>query len=297
MPMILYNLVMLSIFNKIKSCKNLTDNEKVLASFILKKPELLISMNAKQLADLCYVSQATVYRLCDKLDLDGFADLKINISRSLKDYKTKKDDDFDYHFPVKENSTTYDIVYKIKEDYDKTIETTSDLLSIETLKKVAKELDKAEYIDVYTSAGNIYFAQSFQFQMQEIGRSINVPVDSYAQQLQASLSNEKHFAIVISFLGQTQSSREVMQILNHNKTKTLLICSPDFVFKKEKPDYVLNIAPNETNYIRISNYATRISILYILDVLYTCYFELDYKRNLEKRVVSHDILAKARNNS
>ena len=41
---------------------------------------------------------------------------------------------------------------------------------------------------------------------------------------------------------------------------------------------------HEDHYHKISSYSTRLSLLYILDVLYTCYFELDYEENLSKKL-------------
>ena len=43
-------------------------------------------MSSKDLGKACFVSTATVYRLCDKLNLAGFSDLKIKITSSLNDY-------------------------------------------------------------------------------------------------------------------------------------------------------------------------------------------------------------------
>jgi len=36
-------------------------------------------MSSKDLGKACFVSTATVYRLCDKLNLAGFSDLKIKL--------------------------------------------------------------------------------------------------------------------------------------------------------------------------------------------------------------------------
>lgn len=52
-------------------------------------------------------------------------------------------------------------------------------------------MKKAEKIDIYTSAGHLYFAENFKFQMHEIGIEINVPKEEYEQCLTASYSNEK----------------------------------------------------------------------------------------------------------
>ena len=63
-------------------------------------------------------------------------------------------------------------------------------------------MQKAKIIVVYTSAGNVNFALNFQFQMQEIGRIVNVPIDEYQQRLIASSSNSDHLVIFISFDGR-----------------------------------------------------------------------------------------------
>lgn len=76
-------------------------------------------MTSQELTKQCYVSSATLYRLCDKLDISGFSKLKIEMTSSLDDYlKTK--DQFNFDFPVTSKQTHYEIINKIKEDYEQT---------------------------------------------------------------------------------------------------------------------------------------------------------------------------------
>ena len=125
-------------------------------------------MSSKDLGKACFVSTATVYRLCDKLNLAGFSDLKIKITSSLNDY-LKSNGDFNFDFPVN----------KIKEDYEQTLNLTANLFSLDQLRLIASAMKKAKVIDIYTSAGNINFALNFQFQMKEIGVNVNVPIEDY----------------------------------------------------------------------------------------------------------------------
>ena len=133
---------------------------------------------------------------------------------------------------------------------------------------------------MYTSAGNINFALNFQFQMQEIGKQVNVPIDEYQQRLIAASSNENHLAIIITFGGRGILSDILPRILHKVKTPIVLISSYDYTFKDFYGDYQLNISPYENHYKKISSFSTRLSFLYILDVLYTCYFKLDYQENI-----------------
>lgn len=277
----------MNLFINLKENKDLSKNERILADYILKHPEDVLKMSSKDLGKVCFVSTATVYRLCDKLGLSGFSDLKIKITSSLDDYR-KSNEDFNFDFPVNQFQTHYEIIQKIKEDYEQTLNLTANLFSLDQLRLIASAMEKAQIIDVYTSAGNINFALNFQFQMQEIGIQVNVPVDEYQQRLIAASSNENHLAIIITFGGRGILSDILPRILHKVKTPIVLISSYDYTFKDLDPDYQLYISPYENHYKKISSFSTRLSILYILDVLYACYFKLDYQENIEKKLAYYN---------
>ncbi|MGN1183267.1 MAG: MurR/RpiR family transcriptional regulator [Faecalibacillus sp.] len=279
---------MLNIFTKLKTQDHFSHSEQLIVDYILAHPLEVLEMNTKQLCEKCFVSTATIYRLCEKLGLSGFSDLKVKMSNSLHNYQ-KEDEQFDFDFPVKEYQTHYEIIGKIKEDYEKTLVSTANLFDLEQMRLIVQAMVKAKEIDIYTSAGNIYFAQNFKFQMQEIGRSIHVPVDDYMQKLTAATSDDSHLAIVISFEGRGVSVNSLLKILKKVKTPILLISSSHMETIVE-PDYQLYISGYENHYKKISSFSTRLSILYILDVLYTCYFELDYKNNIEKKVSYYSLM-------
>ena len=277
----------MNLFINLKENKDLSKNERILADYILKHPEDVLKMSSKDLGKVCFVSTATVYRLCDKLGLSGFSDLKIKITSSLDDYR-KSNEDFNFDFPVNQFQTHYEIIQKIKEDYEQTLNLTANLFSLDQLRLIASAMEKSQIIDVYTSAGNINFALNFQFQMQEIGIQVNVPIDEYQQRLTAASSNENHLAIIITFGGRGILSDILPRILHKVKTPIVLISSYDYTFKDLDPDYQLYISPYENHYKKISSFSTRLSILYILDVLYTCYFKLDYQENIKKKLAYYN---------
>ena len=277
----------MNLFINLKENKDLSKNERILANYILKHPEDVLKMSSKDLGKVCFVSTATVYRLCDKLGLSGFSDLKIKITSSLDDYR-KSNENFNFDFPVNQFQTHYEIIQKIKEDYEQTLNLTANLFSLDQLRLIASAMKKAQIIDVYTSAGNINFALNFQFQMQEIGKQVNVPIDEYQQRLIAASSDENHLAIIITFGGRGILSDILPRILHKVKTPIVLISSYDYTFKDFDPDYQLYISSYENHYKKISSFSTRLSLLYILDVLYTCYFKLDYQENIEKKLAYYN---------
>ena len=128
--------------------------------------------------------------------------------------------------------------------------------------------------------------------MQEIGVHVNVPVEDYQQRLLAASSDSSHIAIIISFEGRGVFTGVLPQILQENKTQIILISSPTYQVKNMKPDYQLYLSPKENHYKKISSFSTRLSLLYVLDVIYASYFELDYKKNIEKKLKYYEQIAR-----
>lgn len=190
----------MNIFIQHQNKQLLSHNEQIIAKYIFKHPHEVLNMNSSQLAKACFVSAATIYRLCDKLTLSRFSELKVKISSSLQNY-LKNDDDFDFNFPV------------------------------------------------------------------------NVPIEEYQQRLLAASSDNSHIAIIISFEGRGVLAGVLPQRLQENKTPIILISSLTYQIKNIKPDYQLYLSPKENQYKKISSFSTRLSLLYVLDVIYSSYFE------------------------
>lgn len=265
-------------------------SEEILRNLIFKDPQAFASMRTETVVKKYHVSRATIYRLCEKLGVDGLSDLKIRILTDLDAYSASKQD-FDYNFPVKEGVSSQKIADNMEKDYTQTILSTKNLLDNTVLRRASASMDKAKEIDIYTSAGNIYFADNFAFQMKEIGKTVNVPHELYAQTLFASSSDETHFAIVISYGGRSAQMEKLCKTLKSNKTEFLLICSKEATKLIPYASMCLYFSTLEDHYQKISSFSTRLSLLYILDVLYTCYFERNYDENIQNKTKFYKKLA------
>ena len=265
----------MNIFVQLHRQDNLSSSEQRIADYIISHPDAVLSMSVDELKAKTYVSSATVYRLCDKLKIGGFSELKIRLSADLDEYLHQKE--FDFNFPVLRDQSYYEIMNAMQENYLRTIDSTIDHMRTDQIRLAVSAMKRAKQIDFYTSAGNVWFAKNFAFQMQEIGVTINVPIDEYEQQLCAAASDMSHMAIQLSFEGRGLVAKSISDSLHKNGTPILLICSPNQTMIKG--NYTLYISPMENHYRKISSFSTRLSILYILDVLYSCYFESNYDEN------------------
>ncbi|OOM13883.1 MurR/RpiR family transcriptional regulator [Clostridium saccharobutylicum] len=280
----------MNIFSKLNKLTNLTENEKILVRYMQDNPENFVKMSALEISEACFISPSTIYRLCQKLDLSGLSELKVQVSASINEY-LKENSSIDYNYPFNQNETQNQIVLKMKELYEQTLISSLNLIDLEQLRLISNALKNTQHIDFYTSAGNIYFAENFKFQMQEIGIFINVPLEEYHQLLTASTSDKSHIAIIVSFEGRGVIIKKIATILKANKTPIILISSTNENPINEYANYHLYLSSNENHFNKISSFSTRLSLLYILDCIYTCYFKFNYDKNVQYKLNAYKQLS------
>ncbi len=82
----------MTILDKLKNNKNFTDTEKQVVNYLLNHFDQIDSITINQLAKETYTSHSTIIRVCQKLSLKGFRDLKMRLiqEREANKFLTKK---------------------------------------------------------------------------------------------------------------------------------------------------------------------------------------------------------------
>ena len=259
-----------------------TSSEKILRDAIIKDPYYVASMSIESIMQEYHISRATIYRFLKKNGISRFAEMKGMILADVEEWNASNAS-FDFNYPVLDGISAQKIAENLQKDYTQTILSTKNLFDYHALRKAAEWIETSKQTDIYTSAGNICFADNFRFQLKEIGVHVNVPHELYEQMLCSAESDATHFAIVISFGGRNWQMKKICQILHENHTKLLLICSEQAEKLFSYADLRLYFSNYEDHADKISSFSTRISLLYILDALYTCFFERNYQENRKKK--------------
>lgn len=110
----------------------------------------------------------------------------------------------------------------------------------------------------------------------EYKRKIEFLKEEYQSQLFFSSSNSARLAIVITFNGRGMLSDKIPSILHQNHVPIVLISS-----LKYDPEIEITLKYNHCK--KISSYSTRLSLLFVLDTLYTAYLGYIMRRILKRR--------------
>lgn len=274
----------MSILEDLSLLKNVTPNEEVLIRYILNHTEQVLDLSPKELSEKSFVSIAAIYRLLKKINQPGFNEFKIALAQSISRNGLDASAEVNIDYPINKLASTENMIESMNKLYQKTLSETKKVSQSSTLKEAVDLLLQAKQIDVYTSAGNIYFAKNFQFQLQEIGHSIHVPEEDYMQRLFSANSTNEHVAIVISYGGRGHTTRAVVELLVKNQTPIILITSTQPNVLTQHADIKLFMSSVENHYNKISSFSTRFSLLMVLDLLYAELFSRNYEENHDYKI-------------
>lgn len=90
----------MNVLTRLRMGEGFSDGERALADAILADPEAFLDNGSKQLTARAHVSKSTVYRLCEKLDCPGLADLRVRVASALADFR-RASAGVDVNFPVR----------------------------------------------------------------------------------------------------------------------------------------------------------------------------------------------------
>ena len=172
-------------------------------------------------------------------------------------------------------------IFKLHEE---TIEDTKHLMKHDDLMDALRLLRDAKYIDIYTRPNKQHLAQSFAQKMYSIKERVDTVMISGNDLLQASMSGPDHCAIIISYSGETSHILHLAKKIKSKHTPIIAITSISKSSLVNLADVSLRISSREMLNTKIGDFASTESITCILDILYSCYFSLNYKDNLNYKL-------------
>lgn len=265
--------------NTIKLCDGLTPVENDIVKYILANKSLVVGMTIQQLSINISVSKSAVHRLCRKLGLKGFNELKVKLAQDLADIE-KGQEVIDVNYPFEQHDNQKMIASKLMKLYETTVRDTFDYIDAAELEKISSLLYNAEVIDIYTHAHNLNPAENFLDKMLTIGRVVNCPSSFYKQRMSVLAANKTHVAMVLSYSGKASFIYPILKELQARKIPVVFIGKAG---SNLYPNYVthhLPISDKENLQDRISQFSSHIALQYMLDVLFGCIYNKDRKRNI-----------------
>lgn len=262
---------------------SLTRIEKDIAQYIIEHKEEIEELSTRAIAKGTYTSSSAVIRLAHKLGFEGYNDLK---KRYLEEqaYLNSNFQNIDANIPFSQDNNIMSVAGAIKEVM---IESASDTLSLihhDSLQQCIEILHKSKHIYVFGFGAYVPLATAFQMKMSRIKKHVIVQSFVGEEQYQADMLDQDDCAIIISYSGENSYLINVASLLKEKNIPIIVITSIGENTLSSYARCLLYMSTREKLFSKIANYMAEYSVSLILDILYSCYFRLNYKKNLDYKI-------------
>lgn len=264
----------------IQLAEGLTPVESEIGYYILNNEKEVLEMSIVELADNVHISKSAVYRFCKKVGFAGFNELKVVIAKELAEesYNTEV---IDVNYPFEKKDGPQLIAKKLAKMYESVIYDTYDYMDFIRIHQVARMLNQAAIVDIYTHAHNMNVAENFQDKMLTIGKIVNCPKGFYNQRATVLASTNDSVAIVLSYSGRATFVKPIIQSLYQKKIPVILIGKAGSNLYPQYITHALSISSKENLRDRISQFSSHIAMQYMMDVIFGCIYNLEREKNIE----------------
>lgn len=262
---------------------HLTDLEKNIIQCIMENKHNLSTLSTRKIAEAVFASPSAVVRVAHKLGFKGYNDLKEQYEKEIQ-YLQSHFDTIDPNIPFQKKDTIMTIANIMKEIMIETANDTLTLLQHDTLRQAVTILQKANHIYIFAYSSYIPIAQVFQMKMSRIKKRVTVQQMIGEENYQADLLEPTDCAIVISYAGETESLLRVTKNMYEAKVPIIGITSIVDNSLRKYVRCVLDMSTREKIFSKIANYTSEYSVGLLLNILYSCCFNMDYEKNLDYKV-------------
>ena len=270
-----------------------SNSERVIIDFILKEKMNIKNMTMKEIANATYTSPSTLIRIAHKMKFKGWNELKEAYLKE-EEYLQTHFLDIDANLPFSNDDTIMSIASKIATLKKEAIDDTLSLVRHDDLQKAVQMIKKASSIYVFAVSNNGLITQEFAHNMSRIKKKVTICNLQGELVYSAINADVQSCAIIVSYSGETPILSRVIQALKMNGIPIIAITNIGENTVSRNADVVLRICTREKLYSKIATFSTDVSFEYILDLLYSCVFSLDYNKNLERKTKISQMIEKGR---
>lgn len=263
------------------SYNQFTKAEKKIAEYCLSHRDEIPYLSISDLADACEVGDASVYRFCRSLKLDGYQEFKMKFSLSQNSA-----DIADSAIYSETDSPADSLAQRVLTSHINAMKETFQLLDVSEFEKILDMLEQAEHVFFFGIGDSLLAAEEARNKFLRITSKVSCITDPHMQAVTASLADEKNLFVFISYSGATRDNVQTAKIARERGAKVACISH----FRKSPLtaycDVVLLCGSKEGPLDR-GSMSAKAGQLYLIDLLYQSYYE----RNLSVSVRNNELTA------
>ncbi len=263
------------IYQSIETLYNtFTKSEKKIADYTLKHREEIMYMSITELSDATKVGEASIFRFCKTVGLEGYQAFKIALANASSEEKTSQK----IYSSIQKEDSMEILTDKVRVANISAIESTAQLVNPDHMEKAVDYLVAADKITFFGVGSSFTTALEGHIKFLRITSKTGAAFDSHLQAMTASLMKPKEVAVIISFSGQTKDSIEVAKEAKKAGATVIVMTRYQKSPLTEYADLVL-LTGSVEGPLQGGSTSAKVAQLYLLDILYTKFYLKTYEES------------------
>lgn len=265
-----------------------------IAAYILEDRSRILKKNLQEIAAETFTSKASVVRFAKALGFHGWKDFLQDYMKELN-YQEQFSQDINFNFPFEAESTAEEIAQNLRTLAVQTLDDTMENLDFGDIARAVNLMQRASRIVVFCVSPHTYIASLFQRKMMTIQKPTQVVVPR-EMGISARTMTSQDLAVIISYAGENPEAEpmKVVNYLREHRIPMIAITSDGSNYLRQQVSTVLTMTTRENLYNKIATFSTEESLLYLLNLLYSCFFARQYEHNRTRKTESARILEQHR---
>lgn len=262
-----------------ESLHTMSTGELQIANFILDSPEKVMELNISDLAVQSGGSPAGIVRLCKRLNMKGYNELKLRIAMDLTREMDRKG-----LGNIKGDLSPDQRQHAIVQNHINALKSIETVLDEEEIKKAAKTILSSRRIDIYGLGASAIVAQDFHQKLCRLGLNAFFVSDVHMQITSACSLTVKDTFLAISYSGETRELLKAAGQACDNGAASISLTRYGANSLEELCTTNLFTPMNES-LIREAAMTSRIAQLTVVDILFSTITAGDtsrFKANLDR---------------
>lgn len=279
----------MNVLGKLAQMDRFTPNEQSIATYILLHKNHILHLPIQELAKATYTSHSAIHRLTQKLGLSGYKEFMIRLAQEFKE-KAEEELIVDTNFPFRPEESNLDVAKDLAVLMKETIEKNYSLMDERVLSEAASALHQAEKIFIYALGDSQIRATSFQNKMMKINKYVIVATDLSEWAHHTVNIGARDCAVFLTYHGKSPIFLKAAHYLKGKNIPLLTITSDNRSELRDLSTMFIQIPNDEEKWAKIGTFTSQISFDYVLNVLFSCVYQLDYTGNIDKATSSMTLL-------
>lgn len=269
----------LKLLMQLSEMQHFTPNEQSIASYILRQRERMLHCNIQELAQVTYTSHSAINRLTRKLGMTGYKEFIITLAREFQQSTQNGSNPVDANYPFGVGESTLQVAAEIAVLMKETISKNAAILDEGLLTQTALLLNQADRVFIYALGDSQIRAKSFQNKLFKLNKYAIIATELSEWAHHTINVTSKDCALFLTYHGKSLSYIKAARHFKREGIPFVTITATPQSELAKWSTLCLQVANDEEKFAKIGTFSSQIALEYVLNVLFSCIYNMDYAKN------------------